>query len=133
MLVDQAEDSAWDENQSVRRLKVRDLKSNTVSMAMADYLIPAIGRFSAWKLPDISGIENFQGHLRHASNWDFSFDPTEKSVAVIGNGASGIQLGSKLQKVVKRSDNYARNRSFWADSFLISHHFAVGHLQPQAI
>lgn len=58
------------------------------------------------------GIQDFKGHLRHSSNWDPTYDPTGKTVAVIGNGASGIQLVPELQKVAKHLDHYARNRAW---------------------
>ena len=80
-------------------------------------MIAAIGRFNAWKLPDIPNIESYEGHLRHASNWDPGFNPDGKSVAVIGNGASGIQVVTNIQKQVKRLDHYARNPTWIAGSF----------------
>ncbi|OBT76266.1 hypothetical protein VF21_03316 [Pseudogymnoascus sp. 05NY08] len=82
-----------------------------------DILITAIGRFNAWKLPDYPGINEYRGLLRHSLNWDPNFDPTGKSVAVIGNGASGIQVVPELQKVVKHLDHYARSRTWIAGSF----------------
>ncbi|PQE28472.1 hypothetical protein CJF30_00008199 [Rutstroemia sp. NJR-2017a BBW] len=82
-----------------------------------DVLITAIGRFNAWKLPDYPGISDFKGHLRHSSNWDPNFDPTDKTVAVIGNGASGLQLVPSLQKVAKHLDHYARSKTWIAGSF----------------
>lgn len=77
----------------------------------------AIGRFNAWKLPDYPGINDYKGVLRHASHWDDSCDPAGKRVAVIGNGASGIQLVANLQKVVKQLDHYARNKTWIAGSW----------------
>ena len=113
----QVEDVAWDEKGSVWEVKVRDLEKNTLFSERADFVLPAIGRFNAWKLPDIPGISDFKGHLRHASNWDPSFEVSGKNVAVIGNGASGIQLVPNLQKRVKRLDHYARNKTWIATSF----------------
>ena len=81
-----------------------------------DVLFTAIGRFNAWKLPEYPGIDKYQGVLRHASHWDPSFDPTGKKVAVIGNGASGIQLVANLQKTVAHLDHYARNKTWIAAS-----------------
>jgi cation diffusion facilitator CzcD-associated flavoprotein CzcO len=112
------EDVAWDDEESVWNVKVRDLKSDSVSLQKADFVLPAIGRFNAWKLPDYPGISEYKGHLRHASNWDPSFDPSGKSVAVIGNGASGIQLVANIQRVVKRLDHYARNKTWIAASWV---------------
>ncbi|KAF6836529.1 4-hydroxyacetophenone monooxygenase [Colletotrichum plurivorum] len=107
----------WDEARAVWRIAVRDLKTDAVRVDEADFVITAIGRFNAWKLPDYPGIADFKGVLRHASNWDPSFDPNGKKVAVIGNGASGIQLTSNLHKVVARLDHYARNKTWVTASF----------------
>ena len=83
----------------------------------ADFVITAIGRFNAWRLPKIAGMQDYQGLIRHASDWDPSFDGTGKTVAVIGNGASGIQLVPNLQKVCRRLDHYARSKTWISDSF----------------
>jgi cation diffusion facilitator CzcD-associated flavoprotein CzcO len=82
-----------------------------------DVIITAIGRFNAWKLPDYPGINEYEGHLRHSSNWDPNFDPTGKSVAVIGNGASGIQVVPNIQPIAKHLDHYARSKTWIAGSF----------------
>lgn len=100
----------WDVN-------VRDLKNGISSVQKFDVVITAIGRFNDWKLPDYPGISEYKGLLRHASNWDPSFDPNGKRVAVIGNGASGIQLVANIQKRVARLDHYARNKTWIAASF----------------
>ncbi|KAF2644630.1 FAD/NAD(P)-binding domain-containing protein [Massarina eburnea CBS 473.64] len=80
----------------------------------ADFLITATGHFSDPRLPDYPGREEYQGHLRHSSNWDPNFDPTGKKIAVIGNGASGLQVLPPLQKLAARIDHYARNRTWVA-------------------
>jgi cation diffusion facilitator CzcD-associated flavoprotein CzcO len=82
-----------------------------------DFVLPAIGRFNDWRLPDYPGIADFQGLIRHTSNWDPSFDPTNKRIAVIGNGASGIQVVPNLQRVAKHIDHYARNKTWIAASW----------------
>jgi cation diffusion facilitator CzcD-associated flavoprotein CzcO len=81
-----------------------------------DILITAIGRFKAWKLPDYPGINEYQGDLRHSSNWDPNFDPTSKTITVVKNGASKIQVVLELQKVVKHPDHYARSKTWIAGS-----------------
>ncbi|OAQ61269.1 flavin-binding monooxygenase [Pochonia chlamydosporia 170] len=82
-----------------------------------DIVITAVGRFNDWKLPEYPGLSDYEGHLRHASNWDASFDPTGKTVAVIGNGASGIQIVANLQKTVAKLDHYARSKTWVATSW----------------
>lgn len=97
-------------------MTTEDLETQQVSLQDFDFVLPALGHFNAWQLPDYPGIEDFQGHLRHSSNWDPNFDPKGKTVAVIGNGASGIQVVPELQKVVKHMDHYARSRTWIAGS-----------------
>ncbi|EDU49394.1 flavin-binding monooxygenas [Pyrenophora tritici-repentis Pt-1C-BFP] len=101
--VDEAE---WDGASSQWSLKVQDLEKEKVTTESFDFVITAIGRFNAWKLPDYPGLDEFQGHLRHTSNWDPSFDPRGKKVAVIGNGASGIQVVPNLQLVSKQVTHF---------------------------
>ncbi|CAF9938224.1 MAG: hypothetical protein HETSPECPRED_000993 [Heterodermia speciosa] len=104
------EDVSWDG--SHWNLKIQGNRLDKV-----DFVLSAIGKFNAWKLPNIPEISDYKGHLRHTSNWDPSFDPKDKTVAVIGNGASGIQVVSNLQKSVKRLDHYARNKTWIATSW----------------
>ncbi|OAP60044.1 hypothetical protein AYL99_05046 [Fonsecaea erecta] len=83
----------------------------------ADFVLPAIGRFNDWKLPSYPGVSDYQGHLRHTSNWDPSFDATGKKIAIIGNGASGIQVLPNLQPIAQHIDHYARSRTWIAGSW----------------
>jgi cyclohexanone monooxygenase len=58
----------------------------------AQFLIMATGCLSAAKLPEIPGLENFQGRTHQTSRWgkdEVRFDGLR--VAVIGTGSSGIQ------------------------------------------
>jgi cation diffusion facilitator CzcD-associated flavoprotein CzcO len=69
------------------------------------------------RLPEYPGLDEYKGHIRHTSKWDSSFDPVGKTIAVIGNGASGIQVLPQLQKVAKRIDHFARSRTWIFESF----------------
>ena len=44
------------------------------------------------KLPDIDGVDSFAGITMHTARWDHSRDLTDKSVAIIGTGASAVQV-----------------------------------------
>ncbi|KAL3470479.1 hypothetical protein BJX99DRAFT_267395 [Aspergillus californicus] len=80
----------------------------------ADFLVTGTGRFSSPRLPDIAGINEFQGKVVHTGAWDRTFDPTGKRVALIGNGASGLQILPELQKVATHVDHYTRNPTWVA-------------------
>lgn len=107
----------WDEAKSQWRVNVSDTKTTQQRDEYYDFVIPAIGHFNEWKLPDYPGISSFKGHLRHSSNWDPKFEPAGKRVAVIGNGASGVQVVPNLQPTVKHLDHYARSPTWIAGAF----------------
>ncbi|CAM1510767.1 Fc.00g082800.m01.CDS01 [Cosmosporella sp. VM-42] len=111
------EEAVWDDTEGVWLTTLRNLVTGETVVEKNDFVITSIGRFNAWKLPDYPGITDYKGVLRHASNWDPSFEPEGKKVAVIGNGASGIQLVANLQRVVGRLDHYARNKTWIAASW----------------
>lgn len=107
----------WDEARSQWRVSVSDTKTSQQKDEYYDFVIPAIGHFNEWKLPDYPGISTFTGHLRHSSNWDPKFEPAGKRVAVIGNGASGVQLVPNIQPFVKHLDHYARSPTWIVGAF----------------
>ena len=109
--------ATWDEEHAQWVINLENVQTGHKTEEQVDVLITALGRFNAWRLPDYPGIDDYQGHLRHTSGWDPSFDPTGKRVAVIGNGASGIQIVPSLQPLVKHLDHYARSKTWIAGSF----------------
>ena len=58
------------------------------------------GPLSNPKLPAIKGVDVFQGKTMHSARWDHSYDLKGKRVAVIGTGASAIQIIPELVKDV---------------------------------
>ncbi|MCT7661095.1 flavin-containing monooxygenase [Mycobacterium deserti] len=74
----------------------------------ADVLIGAFGALAEPSLPDIPGIDDFDGALFHSAQWDHDADLTGKRVAVIGTGASAIQLVPAIADTVSHIDVYQR-------------------------
>ncbi|KFY64553.1 hypothetical protein V496_03203 [Pseudogymnoascus sp. VKM F-4515 (FW-2607)] len=83
----------------------------------ADFLITATGHFSDPRLPNYPGRDEYEGHLVHTSLWDPAYEPAGKRIAVIGNGASGLQIVPQLQKLASHLDHYARSKTWIAGSF----------------
>jgi cation diffusion facilitator CzcD-associated flavoprotein CzcO len=111
------EAAQWLPNEGKWSLKVEDVATGEVFEDQVDIVISAMGYFNSWQLPQYPGMDEYEGHLRHSSNWDPSYDPTGKRVAVIGNGASGLQVVPELQRIVGHLDHYARNKTWVADAF----------------
>ena len=78
----------------------------------ATTLISGAGGLSAPKLPAIDGIDGFQGEIFHSARWNHDVDLAGKRVAVIGTGASAIQIVPELQKVVGHLDVYQRTAPY---------------------
>ncbi|MGE2815002.1 flavin-containing monooxygenase [Mycobacterium heidelbergense] len=68
----------------------------------ADAVVCAVGLFGCVKLPDIEGVADFNGVLMHTAQWDHGIELAGKKVAVIGTGASGVQVVPELAKVADR-------------------------------
>jgi len=54
---------------------------------------------SKWRWPDIEGLHSFKGHKCHSANWNHSYDYSNKTIGVIGNGSSGIQIVPSVAKL----------------------------------
>ncbi len=74
----------------------------------ADVVISAVGLFSEPKLPDIEGLAGFTGSVVHTSRWDPDLDLTGKCVAVIGTGASAVQVVPELAKTAAQLTVFQR-------------------------
>lgn len=66
----------------------------------ADVLVSAAGLVADPKLPDVPGLDRFPGPVFHSARWDHTTDLAGKRVAVVGTGATAIQLVPELQPQV---------------------------------
>jgi len=73
-----------------------DIELDDNRAVMADVVVSAVGLFGAVRYPDIQGLTHFSGDLMHTAQWDATVDLTGKRVAVIGTGASGVQVVPEL-------------------------------------
>jgi cation diffusion facilitator CzcD-associated flavoprotein CzcO len=68
----------------------------------ARVLIASSGPLHEPKLPDVEGIETFEGEAFHSAKWDHSVDLAGRKVAVVGTGASSIQFVPRIQPEVEQ-------------------------------
>jgi cation diffusion facilitator CzcD-associated flavoprotein CzcO len=74
----------------------------------ARHIIMASGGLANPSLPKINGIEQFAGKTIHSARWDHDYDFAGKRVAVIGTGASAVQLIPELVKVADKVTVFQR-------------------------
>jgi len=72
-------------------------------------LILAIGAYSRPAMPSIPGRETFTGALFHSSRWNNAVSLENKRVAVVGAGASAIQIVPKVAAKVARLEVFQRS------------------------
>jgi len=78
----------------------------------ATHLVLACGRQSLPKLPGIAGIGEFEGHAFHSSRWDYDYTGgaetgeltklADKCVAVVGTGATAVQIVPEVAKWARK-------------------------------
>ncbi|MEV6768774.1 NAD(P)/FAD-dependent oxidoreductase [Nocardia sp. NPDC051030] len=67
----------------------------------ARFLIIAVGPFAEPKMPDIPGLDEFDGALLHTARWDRDVELDGRRVAVVGTGASAVQVAPTVAPVVR--------------------------------
>ena len=106
----------WDE--AAARWLVTTARGDRLS---ARFVVIAGGVLHKVKVPSITGIDSFQGHIFHTSRWDYRYtgggpeEPMDKlfdkNVAIIGTGATAVQVVPKLAAAAKKLYVFQRTPS----------------------
>jgi cation diffusion facilitator CzcD-associated flavoprotein CzcO len=86
--------AAWDE--AAQRWRIE----TSQGAFTARVLISATGPLSEPSIPDIRGLDSFQGTVFHSARWPVGHDLTGRRVAVVGTGASAIQFIPEIAPTV---------------------------------
>jgi cation diffusion facilitator CzcD-associated flavoprotein CzcO len=95
-------DAEWDDESGRWRLETAggDLT--------ADVLVSGTGALSEPSIPDLPGLDDFEGATFHSAQWDHDYDLEGKRVAVVGTGASAIQFVPRIQPEVGQMHLFQR-------------------------
>ena len=94
--------AAWDEQ--AQRWRIATTRGNWTAHA----LISATGPWSEPVLPDVPGLQAFEGTVFHSSRWNHEHDLSGREIAVIGTGASAVQFVPQIQPHAGRVTVYQR-------------------------
>ncbi|KAB7754960.1 flavin-containing monooxygenase [Mycolicibacterium mucogenicum] len=93
----------WDED--IKRWR---LSTNRGDDIRARFVVMTQGSYNRPKLPGIPGIKDFRGHVFHSARWDYQYTGgdasggldklADKRVALVGTGATGVQLVPHLAR-----------------------------------
>jgi cyclohexanone monooxygenase len=116
ILSTQVRDLRWDD--AINRWRISTNRDDDIR---ARFVVMASGPFHRPKLPGIPGIRDFAGHSFHTSRWDYSYtggDATggldklaDKRVALVGTGATGIQVTPFIARYAKHLYVFQRTPS----------------------
>ena len=67
-----------------------------------------MGPLTEPRIPDLPGLEHFEGETFHSARWDHDYDLAGKRVASIGTGASAIQYVPAIQPQVEQLHVFQR-------------------------
>lgn len=85
--------SVW--NEAEKQWEVTTSKG----LFIAPILITGTGHLADGFLPNIKGLDSFEGEVFHSADWNHSADLKGKRIGVVGSGASAIQIIPEMQKV----------------------------------
>jgi cation diffusion facilitator CzcD-associated flavoprotein CzcO len=85
----------WDEDE-----RVWHLHNGGGPEVTARHVVGATGVLTKPKPPDIPGVDEFSGTTMHTARWDDSVDLRGKRVALIGTGASAVQVIPSIAPIV---------------------------------
>jgi cyclohexanone monooxygenase len=101
-------ESHWDNTLQRWIVTVAPVDGSAKRTYAARTLISGSGGLSEPSLPDIKGIDSFAGETFHSARWNHDVSLEGKRVAVIGTGASAVQLVPEVQKLAAQVDVYQR-------------------------
>ncbi|MBA4021988.1 MAG: monooxygenase [Gordonia sp.] len=86
----------------------------------ADFLVAATGVLHHPNRPDIPGLDDFAGPVVHTARWDRGLDTTDKRIAIVGGGSTGVQITGALQATARTLTLFQRTPQWvlWAPTTL---------------
>ncbi|MBV8062624.1 MAG: NAD(P)/FAD-dependent oxidoreductase [Nevskia sp.] len=102
----------WDEVRALWRVRLRGGE-----VLEANMLVSAVGQLHQPQIPQLPGLERFQGRTFHSARWDHSYDFKGKTVAVVGTGPSAVQLVPEIARDVKQLQLYQRSPGWCVPKF----------------
>ncbi|MFN8082374.1 MAG: NAD(P)/FAD-dependent oxidoreductase [Kineosporiaceae bacterium] len=92
----------WDDDHQ------RWVVSTSTGQLTCTVLVVAIGFLSEPSVPDLPGLDTFSGTAFHTARWNHDVELSGRRVAVVGSGASAIQVIPEIAPRAGRLDVYLR-------------------------
>ena len=100
-------EASWDEAASKWIVRTRDGQ-----FFEAQSLVTATGQLSRPSMPKLPGLERFAGAAFHSAEWPHDCDLSGKRVAVVGTGASAIQIVPAVAPLASKLYLFQRSAAY---------------------
>ncbi|PHY08115.1 MAG: monooxygenase [Alcaligenaceae bacterium] len=91
----------WSVQASKKTIKQTTDDTDRVEYIQANAVICAVGQLNRPAIPKLPGLEQFQGQVVHTAQWPEHLDVKGKKIALIGTGASAVQVGPAIAAQVE--------------------------------
>jgi len=89
------QDARWDDGSELWRLRTG------AGELQARALVLAAGRLTEPRIPAVPGLAGFRGSILHTARWDPSIELAGRRIAIVGTGASAVQLAPELARIAE--------------------------------
>jgi len=100
----------WDDSAQLWTLGTQG--PNGAETAKFNAVISCVGFLSRPQMPQIEGIDSFEGLSCHSAEWPEGYDLAGKRVAIVGSGASGYQTAPVIAKLAAKSYLFQRQANW---------------------
>lgn len=108
----EVESATWDEGARSWTLVARE-RGGERRPFRADAIVCAVGQLNRPSLPRFPGLDDFKGQLLHTAAWPEGTDLLGQRVALVGSGASAVQVGPAIVDQVASLHVFQRSAA-WA-------------------
>ncbi len=98
----------YDEGNAVWNVTTKNRSGETRALTV-NSIVSAVGALNRPATPKIPGLESFDGPVVHTARWKSDLELKGKRVAMIGTGASGMQLGPSIAPEVGKLTIFQRS------------------------
>lgn len=123
----------WDDAASLWHVTVQRPDGSNETLD-ARFVISAVGSLNLPHMPDIAGMDTFEGRSFHSTRWPDDLDIAGTDFALIGAGASGFQIAPTIAERVGHLDIYQRTAQWisynpvYRSAVPAGDHWALRHL-----
>jgi 4-hydroxyacetophenone monooxygenase len=107
----EATQAVWDQSAAQWHVELREADGAHRQITCTVF-VSAVGHFNRPSIPVVVGAETFPGPAVHTAQWDPEIDVTGKRIAVVGSGASAMQIVPALAGTASKLLVYQRSRQW---------------------